>query len=722
MAALDPSLVQALAATAWDAADGAEQADLTTEATNDTTGAGINVAGASKVGKGGSPHGDILRVAFDQDFGGVAVNDTITVEIESIHNVDDLAILAYTAATTVTTTAKIVVTMATGPLVFTLTQAFIDELVELGTDGWAVRVVEDLSTGGDWQLSEVDADITAGGGDVTLTATSAPLNFTGGTAGLLVTLAAVGGALTLTGGTADLLASQSVIADGGALQFTGGAATPTLVLPATGGALEFGDSEQSDDFNRASIGSDWINGPDVFGALEIVANRIQADTTNTVSLMHRVETFSNDQFAELEVNDWVSRGANLVQPGVVVRVSGTITGYRLTLRQDASNYLIRLVRFADLVNTGIGSDVILGAGIPPDGTVVRLEIEGTTLRCYVDGVLQKTETDSTYASGSPGVLVFTFTATNDVSGDNWKGGRLPTRFTVTQLATGGALLLTGGTADLATGADVTLDAQPGTLTLAGGVASLDIDMPATGGALVLTGGTASPTLAMPAAGGALNLAGGVADLPATLSVVADGAPLLFTGGTAGLVVTLNAQPGSLTLAGGTAVFGRAITADGGSLLLTGGVAGVGGAALNAQPGTLTLAGGVASLDIDMPAAGGSLTLAGGTADLTVAVRLDAQPGTLILAGGTADLIATGQLVARRGGRFIFDREPEKQDQLDELIELVEPEITQAAPAARRATIRRRPRVNIPIGKRSRVDTLLAQTGITIEELIIIILM
>ena len=85
MAALDPSLVQAQAATAWDAADGGEDADLTTEATNDTTGAGINVASASKIGKGGAPHGEVLRVAFDQDFAGVAVNDTITVEIEVLH-------------------------------------------------------------------------------------------------------------------------------------------------------------------------------------------------------------------------------------------------------------------------------------------------------------------------------------------------------------------------------------------------------------------------------------------------------------------------------------------------------------------------------------------------------------------------------------------------------------------------------------------------------------
>lgn len=162
MAALDPSLVQAINATAWDAADGTEAADLTTEATNDTTGAGINVLSASKIGKGGGVHGDVLRVAFDQDFAGVAVNDTVTIELEGLHTVADLAMLAYTAATTVTTTAKIVATSVSGTTVFTFTQAFIDELVELGTDGWAVRFAEDTGLSGDWQLSEVDADITAG--------------------------------------------------------------------------------------------------------------------------------------------------------------------------------------------------------------------------------------------------------------------------------------------------------------------------------------------------------------------------------------------------------------------------------------------------------------------------------------------------------------------------------------------------------------------------------
>ncbi len=82
-------------------------------------------------------------------------------------------------------------------------------------------------------------------------------------------------------------------------------------------------------------------------------------------------------------------------------------------------------------------------------------------------------------------------------------------------------------------------------------------------------------------------------------------------------------------------------------------------------------------------------------------------------------------IFRRGGRFVFDREIERQEQLTELIELVEPEVkpvTQAAPVTPEATIAPRQRVSVPAYKRSRVDTLLAETGITLEELLVIISM
>ena len=168
MAAQDPSLIEAMTTSdkTWLAADATAEATLTTEGTDDDTTTDINAAVNSKIGKGGSPHGDVLRVEFSSGFASIAVNDTITVWLGALHNVSDLALLAHTAATTVTSTGKVVQTSVSGQTIFTITQAFIDELVELGTDGFAVRIAEDLGVSGDWRLREVDADLTAGAADV----------------------------------------------------------------------------------------------------------------------------------------------------------------------------------------------------------------------------------------------------------------------------------------------------------------------------------------------------------------------------------------------------------------------------------------------------------------------------------------------------------------------------------------------------------------------------
>lgn len=234
MAAADPTLVQALAATSWTADDGTEQADLTTEAIDDDTSTAINAAAASKIGKGGSPHGDVLRCEFD-GFADLAVDDTISIWITGIHNVGTLAMLAYTDADTVTTTDKITVTMATGELVFTLTSGFITALNEIGTDQFAVRFTEDLGISGDFQLAEIDADLTAGNGSVTLTADPGALTLTGAAAVFKTTLAAAAGALILSGAVANF--GESVEALPGALQLTGATASLDTTLDAQPGVL-----------------------------------------------------------------------------------------------------------------------------------------------------------------------------------------------------------------------------------------------------------------------------------------------------------------------------------------------------------------------------------------------------------------------------------------------------------------------------------------------------
>ncbi len=97
---------------------------------------------------------------------GVAVGDTITFHTRMVRNGTTYALYAYTGATTVTATGKITGSWPGNDSseVITLTQALIDELADLGGGTWAVRLTEDGAGTSDVEFTEVDADITAGGG------------------------------------------------------------------------------------------------------------------------------------------------------------------------------------------------------------------------------------------------------------------------------------------------------------------------------------------------------------------------------------------------------------------------------------------------------------------------------------------------------------------------------------------------------------------------------
>jgi len=196
MAAVDANLVQAVDLSSWTATDGTVQADLTTEAADNDLTTAINAATASKIGKGGSPHGHCLRVHYNSGRGDLSDGDSITIDLEGLHNVSDIAMLAYDTTTTVVTTAKVVATSVSGSTVFTITTAIIAEL-DTTDDSFTFRFVEDLGMSGDWQLSEVDSDLSEAGGTTffqTNTGTITP-------SGTLVRdiLKALAGALTPSG-------------------------------------------------------------------------------------------------------------------------------------------------------------------------------------------------------------------------------------------------------------------------------------------------------------------------------------------------------------------------------------------------------------------------------------------------------------------------------------------------------------------------------------------
>lgn len=211
-------------------------------------------------------------------------------------------------------------------------------------------------------------------------------------------------------------------------------------------------------------------------------------------------------------------------------------------------------------------------------------------------------------------------------------------------------------------------------------------------------------------------------------------------------VTLTADPGSLVLSGAVAALGLILLAGPASLVLSGAEATLvlsDNVVLTGDPGSLVLSGAeadlVASNNVALTGDPGSLVLSGAEATLVLSDNfvLTGDPGSLVLSGAVADLIDSDAppAIFRRGGRFLFDREIEESEHLEELIQLVEPEIAPKSvstdspqglesimgisggvyiPGSKRVLIR------IPASKKVRVDRLLAHTGLTLEELLVII--
>jgi hypothetical protein len=281
----------------------------------------------------------------------------------------------------------------------------------------------------------------------------------------------------------------------------------------------------------------------------------------------------------------------------------------------------------------------------------------------------------------------------------------------------GSLVLTGAVATLLH--NVTLAAVAGSLVFSGAEATLtlsdNVSLTGDPGSLVLTGAAATLVHNVTLAGdpGSLVLSGAAADLLSGASVTGDPGSLVLTGAAATLVhnVTLAGDPGSLVLSGAAAdlVAATILTGDPGSLVLTGAAADlVASTILAGDPGSLVLTGAVATLTSD-----DNVTLAG-------------DPGSLVLSGAAATLTASVPLVARRGGvRWLLEPDPEiRADKTDELITLIQPAISAATAPDTHATalpsIISHAVSELPPGKRTRVDRLLQETGISLDELLIIL--
>jgi len=125
------------------------------------------------------------------------------------------------------------------------------------------------------------------------------------------------------------------------------------------------------------------------------------------------DTFTGDQYAQCKAVNASNYG------GPTVRQTGTTVATQNGYLALIDGFAIDLQRFDNGVRTnlqgGIGS---IGAG-----DALKLEIVGTTLKVYVNGVQVGTnQTDSTYATGQPG-MYFNGAASSEL--DDWTADTIP---------------------------------------------------------------------------------------------------------------------------------------------------------------------------------------------------------------------------------------------------------------------------------------------------------
>lgn len=152
----------------------------------------------------------------------------------------------------------------------------------------------------------------------------------------------------------------------------------------------------TDDFNRANgaVGSNWTAALNESISL-IASNVLQGDASTGNTSYWSADTFDNDQWAEADA----TLGTVYSEVHVDVRSSGS-GRYMFAWTTDASG-TYDIIYYNGSTFTSIAT---AKTGVGTTGTrKLRVEVVGTTITGYVDGVEQVTATNSGLTSGSPGL-------------------------------------------------------------------------------------------------------------------------------------------------------------------------------------------------------------------------------------------------------------------------------------------------------------------------------
>lgn len=176
----------------------------------------------------------------------------------------------------------------------------------------------------------------------------------------------------------------------------------------------------SDSFTRANAGSLGANWTPTTGAFDVTTLGITSNAATPVAAGHatsfwNANTFAADQWSEVLGN--ATGVSSTVVVGVVVRATSNDNYYSFTLNLNSPTNGASINKALN----GTFTNMVFGnwsTGTNP--YLLRLEVVGTTLTAYLNGVQVLTTTDSAIAYGSPGIQGDN--GSQNAVMTNWRGG------------------------------------------------------------------------------------------------------------------------------------------------------------------------------------------------------------------------------------------------------------------------------------------------------------
>lgn len=173
-----------------------------------------------------------------------------------------------------------------------------------------------------------------------------------------------------------------------------------------------------DDFNRSDgpVGSNWTalqnSAGDAHGH-QIDTNQCEAAAEAYCFSVWNADAFNADHYSQFVVVNVIAYSG----PVVRMPASGFVDGYLWLSSFGADGRLYRL-------DDGTLTQLQTGVGIPANGSVIKLTAEGADLKMFDDGAqVGSTQTDSTYATGAPGIWV-AFNSGSNAKLDDWEGSNM----------------------------------------------------------------------------------------------------------------------------------------------------------------------------------------------------------------------------------------------------------------------------------------------------------